>query len=258
MRFVFLFLFFGFVGFLNATHYYTRSGEFAGAYDHFNPNIALIDHDFASGKDTIIEFPISAREFHIVAKIVRLESLRGDADEVLYIAHTVNNRAKQLGTTMYALLMTGFSSVKSYHKTELSPQDTSYGARNARAAVLDVLLGNPDPTHGATFWDGTDFLAWGLQSPNGTPQNKFEEYHCIEIPEDIYQAYLYNHVLRYNEQVVRYSRREYDFPAEVFVRTENWQDDCFAYKTGSRSPYRIEATATAGFTIFWKMYEYRE
>ena len=60
MRFVFSFLLFGFVGFLNATHYYTRSGEFAGAYDHFNPNIALIDHDFASGKDTIIEFPISA------------------------------------------------------------------------------------------------------------------------------------------------------------------------------------------------------
>ncbi|HEY8366215.1 MAG TPA: hypothetical protein VIL57_03615 [Bacteroidia bacterium] len=240
----------------NATHYYNREGEFVGAFDLMNPNVAFIDHDFNTGRDTIIEFDMTAREFHIIAKIIRLESLRGDADEVLYIAHTVNNRAKQLGTTMYNLLKSGYSSVKSYHKTELSPLDTSYGARNARAAVLDVLLGNPDPTMGATFWDGTDFLAWGLHSPNGTPQNKFEEYYCIEIPEHIYQAYLYNHLLRYKEQIVTYSRRTYEFPAEVFVRPENWKENCFEYNTGSRSPYRIEATATAGFTIFWKMYQY--
>lgn len=244
---------------LRATHYYNSSGEFVGAFDLMKSNVAFIDHDDRTGKDTIIEFAMSAREFHIIAKIVRLESLRGDADEVLYIAHTVNNRARILGTSMYALLMTGFSSVKSYHKTELSPEDTSYGARNSRLAVLDVLLGNPDPTLGATFWDGTDFLAWGLQSPNGTPQNKFEEYHCIEIPEEIYHKYLYNHILRYNDQVVRYSKRNYDFPAEVFLRPENWtQDDCFEYKTGSKSPYRIEATATAGFTIFWRMYERKD
>lgn len=240
-----------------ATHYYNRNGEFVGAFDLMNPNVAFIDHDYITGKDTIVEFAMSAREFHIIAKIVRLESLKGDADEVLYIAHTVNNRAKQLGTNMYDLLKSGYSSVKSYHKTELNPLDTSYGARNSRAAVLDVLLGNTDPTFGATFWDGTDFLAWGLQSPNGTPQNKFEEYYCIEIPEHIYQAYLYNHLLRYKEQIVTYSRRTYEFPAEVFVRPENWKENCFEYNTGSRSPYRIEATATAGFTIFWKMYEYK-
>ncbi len=31
----------------------------------------------------------------------------------------------------------------------------------ARAALIGVVLGNPGPTNGSRFWDGSDFLAWG-------------------------------------------------------------------------------------------------
>lgn len=247
-------LLFGTILQAGATSFFTRKGVFVGNYDTEKNNVAVIEHDYVLGRDSITEFAISPREFNTIARIVRLESLLGDPEEVLYIAHTANNRARELGISMYSLLMTSYSSVKSWHKTELNPLDTSLDACNTRAAVLDVLLGNPDPTHGATFWDGTDFLAWGLHSPNGTPQNKFEEYNCIEIPLEVFTSYLYNHQLRYRDQLVRYSRREYEFPAAVFTEGTNWNGNNFAFYTSSVSPYQIEATATAGYSIFWRKY----
>ncbi|MBL0910757.1 MAG: hypothetical protein IBJ09_00185 [Bacteroidia bacterium] len=239
---------------VSATSYFTPQGVFVGNYEPERANVAIITHDYVLGRDSITEFGMSAKHFNTIARIVRLESLLGDADEVLYIAHTANNRARELGISLYDLLMTSYSSVKSWHKTEMDPLDTSLSSCNARAALIDVLLGNPDPTQGATFWDGTDFLAWGLQSPNGTPQNKFEEYNCIEIPLTVFTAYLYNHQLRYRDQLVRYSRREYEFPAPVFTEGSNWNGSNFAFYTASTSPFQIEATATAGYSIFWKKY----
>lgn len=86
--------------------------------------------------------------------------------------------------------MSGYSSVPKPKKTPLSTSDNSTTAKAARAGVINVMSGGTDHTGGATLWDGTDFLAWGLNSPNGTPQNKFEEYHTITIPQNIYNDFL--------------------------------------------------------------------
>ncbi|MBK9327726.1 MAG: hypothetical protein IPM95_00135 [Sphingobacteriales bacterium] len=67
----------------------------------------------------------------------------------------------------------------------------------ARAGVIDVVNGGTDPTGGATFWDGTDFLAWGLNSPNGTPHNKFEEFSSIKIDLYHYISFAYKQLEKY-------------------------------------------------------------
>ncbi len=145
--------------------------------------------------------------------------------------------------------MTKYSSVK--NKSELKNTDISDSAKFARAAVLSILQGYSDSSGGATFWDGTDFLAWGLQSPNGTPQNKFEEYNQIEIPKNIYDNYLDNNRKKYGDNVT-YGKVAYNLPAKVFLNAKNWEDGSFIYKTGVVTKYKIVATAAAGLSIFWK------
>lgn len=61
--------------------------------------------------------------------------------------------------------MTNYSTVQNSEKTELPDTDQSVAANAAKAAVRNVVDGGVDPTGGARFWDGTDFLVWGLNSP---------------------------------------------------------------------------------------------
>lgn len=199
-----------------------------------------------------IDLKVTHSQFAVAANIIRWESLHGDKMEVLYLAHAANNRAKELGGDLHSLLLTGYSSVPTSLKKEMKKTDTLAASNNTRAGVIDVLLGNPDPTGGATFWDGTDFLAWGLKSPNGTPQNKFEEYKSIQIPMDIFYKYLNSHCDYYKRDYVKYRGKVFNYPAAVFEKTENWIGQNFIYNTGVNEPVGIMATATAGLTIFWK------
>jgi len=44
----------------------------------------------------------------------------------------------------------------------------------------------------STFWDGTDFLAWGNSETNPYKKlgsNKFDEYNFVEIPKSVYDQY---------------------------------------------------------------------
>lgn len=100
---------------------------------------------------------------------------------------------------MLKLLLSGYSSVsKANKKNGLSTSDNSNKANAVRAGVIDAIMNKADPTCGAQFWDGTDFLAWGLSSPDGTPQNKFEEYNTITISKSIYNDFLKSQQSKYS------------------------------------------------------------
>ncbi len=251
-----LFLFLS-VGLSYAGDYYDLNGRHLGI-DSLEDGKVYV----ATGIDTSKKGPdrftlhkdlnITHYQFKVAANIIRHESVDGNRLEVLYISHTVHNRAKEIGADIYSLLMTGYSSVPSSLKKEMKTSSIDDGSNNTRAAVIDVLLGRPDPTLGATFWDGTDFLAWGLRSPNGTPQNKFEEYKSIMIPMNVFYEYLHNHCNKYPRDYVKYRGKVFQYPAKVFLKTEHWVGDNFVYQTGYNQPYGIVATVTAGLTIFWK------
>jgi RHS repeat-associated protein len=196
---------------------------------------------------------INHNEFTIISNIVKQEGITNDANEYLFIAHASNNAAKSDDVSMYNKLMSGFSSVKKENKVPLADNNKSNSALFARAGTISVLSGAKDPTGGATLWDGTDFLAWGLKSPNGTPQNKFEEYKSINIPGKIFSEFTLSNLEKYSGGCVKYGKEHYDLPASVFTNPNNkTADGGFQYNTGAKKPTGLKATATAGRSIFWK------
>jgi RHS repeat-associated protein len=198
-------------------------------------------------------------QFATMANIIKQEALSSDPKEPLFIAFTSQNNANLNRISLYdRLLMGGFSSVKKAKKIPLSIKSHSISSNNARAALISVLRGDPDPTDGALFWDGQDYLAWGLQSPNGTPQNKFEEYNSHLIPSSLFQIYLQN-VLCKTNGCANYSKayeKKFDVPASVFTDSQNFNEDGdFDFNTSYDKPLGLKATAVAGQSIFWKTVE---
>lgn len=198
---------------------------------------------------------IKHKAFRECAKVVAHES--GTATiECVYIAFTANNYAKRVKKDLHALLMSSYSTMPKAEKTPL-PDKPSSGAENpkyglARKGLLQVFLGAKDPTNGATHWDGTDFLAWGLKSPYGKSHAKFREYKRITIAKSIYQSYLQGTLKEYPNSRVRYSGVYYNIPASVFTDKRNWTTGNFVYNTGSPVSQTLTATVTAGHTIFWR------
>ena len=206
-----------------------------------------------TGFENISQFTDNHKQFQIISNIVKHECVSNDVDEYLWVAHTANNAGNVSGKSMYSKLMSGYSSVGKADKTELSITNNSTAAKFARAGVIDVMSGGADPTDGATLWDGTDFLAWGLQSPNGTPHNKFEEYKSISISSDIFSSFLTSQLGKYTSGKVNYSGTNYELPADVFIDEVNWnKEGNFFFNTGEKQSYGLKATGTAGRSIFWK------
>jgi hypothetical protein len=240
--------------------YYNNNGTYLGS-DGINDDRTMTASGYQISKNKDgkeiktftdpVDLNISHQKFMTISNIIKKEGITKDPREYICIAHASNNRAKESKTNQYNLLLTGYSSVPKKEKISLSPTDNSTTSNLARAAEIDVLLGNPDPTCGASFWDGTDFLAWGLHSPDGTPQNKFEEYKYIIITTDIYEKYLGNNLSYYKSGNVKYYGKTYSIPADVF--TENSQYGCFIYETAvKKATYSIIATVAAGRSIFWR------
>ena len=236
--------------------YYNKDGSWAFT-DGINDNRVYVLNEMreADGSINLTPqlLPITHTEFTRSANIVRHEGGTDDPDEYLWIAHASNNEARAINTTLFNLLQTGFSSApRAVKNTGIATGDLSVRALGARAGVLDALGGGADPTGGARRWDGTDFLAWGLNGPWGS-HAKFREFASIHISGQIFSTYENAQTARWGNSVSYYGTR-YTIPAAVFTTAANWtQNRDFHYVTGARNQVRnLVATGARGQSIFWR------
>jgi RHS repeat-associated protein len=236
--------------------YYNRNGSWAYS-DGINDDRVYVLNETgeADGSVNLTPqlLPITHTEFTRSANIVRHEGTSNDVDEYFWIAYASNNEAIATNTTLYNLLQTGFSSAPaSVKNSRVATTDISFQANAARAGVLDALAGGADPTGGARRWDGTDFLAWGLNGPWGS-HAKFREFASIHISGQIFSTYENAQIAKWGNSVT-YSRTSYTIPAAVFTNAANWtQNRDFHYVTGARNQTRnLVATGAKGHTIFWR------
>jgi RHS repeat-associated protein len=196
---------------------------------------------------------ISHDDFAFVSGIVNEEGKQGVADreEDRWLAHAINNESTYTGRS----LRTTADRISSATVGNLP--DINYDSHNsARSGLINVLRGAADPTGGARRWDGTDFLAWGLNSPDGTPHNKFEEFKHIQIHSSIYNQYL-NANTSFWGNSVKYGGQSYSLPASVFTANSNWlqtpwnNQSIFFYNTGVTAGTKLFATGARGQSIFW-------
>jgi|GEM_PF-1961942 len=241
--------------------YYDKSGKWIMTDFEKDNKVYVIgsitnDADGTTRYDDVVDltekFGVTHSQFQIISQIVKKEGATDDTNEYLWIAHASNNRAAALSKTLFGLLMTSYSSVKKGEKTPLSIKDDSLRANAAHAGAIHVLTGGSDPSMGAQFWDGTDFLAWGRN------QNKFSEYDSILIREDVFNNYL----TAQGSNSTRYYGRTYALPAEVFDKNKNPQnwgnwtldnvpESGFKYRPDNNKRGILYATGTAGKSIFW-------
>jgi RHS repeat-associated protein len=190
-------------------------------------------------------------KFLIMANIIKQEGVSDDETEYLLIANTIEN-ASGSHSKMYDKLMSGFSSVQDDKKVPMKENAIDKRSMFAKSGLISALASKFDPTGGASLWDGTDFIAWGLNSPDGTPQNKFEEYSKITIPKGILSTYTKSNQSFYGSSV-KYGDKNFSLPAKVFQDKKNFdKNGNFVYYTGVKGKKEIIATATAGKSIFWK------
>ncbi|HEY3876339.1 MAG TPA: hypothetical protein VGM92_12760, partial [Candidatus Kapabacteria bacterium] len=186
------------------------------------------------------ELSVTNTEMAISAHVVKTES-SGDKTESLWIAHTANN-AKDDDAIDYRKKNTSlkdqltdpqYSTTPDFARTPLVPTDNSSAAKNARAAVFSVLLGDVDPTGGAVLWDGDDFMR------NGTNHAKFREYSSVSIGSDD----LWN-------IAVADRHRKIDLPTFFMpiVMSEK-----FLGNGNPKKNYSLESVGVHGRTIFWKL-----
>lgn len=209
-------------------------------------------------------------DFTYVCYVVMKECATLNLDEYKAVAFTSKNHSNALNQSWKSLMASGYSSVK--NKINLLDSNKTAEANLSRRAVIYVLEESEDITDGAEFWDGTDFIAWGLETtPQGVKKHaKFRQYKFIEIPSNIYNAYKskYASSIRYGENghtrdmahnpAETHTHKDekiyYKIPAEVFKNNLTSKGD-FQYDTDVSTTYGLTATLSAGESIFWKLSE---
>ncbi|WP_129714455.1 DUF4280 domain-containing protein [Pedobacter sp. SYP-B3415] len=201
-------------------HYYLASGHFIGkiAHDDYTgepEDVYICKQLKDAGANSLIDKidvpgsillkdegeALRHEDFCFIAYVLAHEAGGPDAMELKCLAFASHNEAlnrRMEKNRWKRLLNTGYSSVRP--KGKLLPSSVREIALLTRQAIFAVLTGATDPTSGATFWDGTDFLAHGNseQKPdNKIGSNKFDEYKFIEIPLEIYLNYLNANGKRY-------------------------------------------------------------
>ncbi|PST81715.1 hypothetical protein C7T94_17735 [Pedobacter yulinensis] len=137
--------------------------------------------------------PFRHADFSFIAYVIAHEAGGADFLELSCLAFASHNEAmkrKLKANRWKTLLNTGYSSVMPKGRVPAMSTRTLHVL--SRKAIFRVLTGKDDPTSGATFWDGTDFLAHGnseLKPNNKIGSNKFDEYKFIEIPGNVYRHY---------------------------------------------------------------------
>lgn len=242
----------------NGYYYNKTSGIFEGEVKDGVGDTERVFACTGKGKDDYENtqlLPTTHSEFRISANIVRHETKTAGL-ECICIAFTAKNRARREKKSIYKLLMSGYSSVPQNEKKEMSLNVKDKVSLDSRKGVILALLNEKDPTNGAEFWDGTDFLAWGLKNPSGKSHAKFRQYTKIIISKPLFEKYVSEQKKTYTSGKVRYNGNYYPIPAAVFTDPKNWDNEKFVYITGVKKPPsegQLEATVVAGHTIFWRV-----
>lgn len=213
------------------------------------------------------------RQFNIAAHIVDQES-GGDATESLWIAHTANNAVsdrdvnwgKDRNKTLFEQLNDrNYSTTPDAAHDPYDKNQHSASRNSARAAIIDALVSSVDPTGGCVLWDGTDFLAWGLEGPadkNGhrRAHAKFREYKTISIDQKTFDRYCEGQFKKYPKGFTTYlnqntrKRERFNIPASVFRNPNNWGSNGFSYSysKAAKRAFSLRAQNAFGGTVFWK------
>ncbi len=176
-------------------------------------------------------------ELVVAANVVKHES-SGNKTESLWIAHAANNAKdnnsidwrRQNSTLTQQLTDQEYSTTPASARTPLADGDNSSSAKNARAAIIDVASGKPDPTGGSVLWDGSDFHR------KGSSHNKFKEYSNVSISAGDLQTY---------------SSAQKGKPASIFQNSINTGA---SFTSKGRGRYNsLHSTGAYGKSIFWKL-----
>lgn len=271
-------------------YFYNYNGTYEGrviGQSNGNENDVYACDGKGTGKDTFVnakKLKIIYSGFGRVCNIVKHEGLSNEENEYLYIAHANYNEVKYKGTTMLARLMTGYSCVEiDDKKTALPDSAVDILRKYSRRGVIDALLRDVDalkfdPTNGARFWDGVDFLAWGIDtelkadSNKKTGHNKFDEYDYVKIKKNLFDKFVAKIKQKYpngapygslhntksdkgshiHKKTSRGMRAIYIIPSGDFNKKEYWTTGDFYYKNKTKLATGIIATQVAGYSIFWK------
>ena len=181
--------------------FYDISGEFLGLDNQFDNKVFLINKstyneiissktpDYSALRDQSELLNINHTEFQNNCHLILHEgSGASTATTLLWLAHTINNalndkRYNRGKSTFNQLFRSGYSSALGDVKKKLLPtRDNSYLAKASRYGMIDVLLGHPDPTNNAYFWDGLDFISDFGGKVSVLQHPKFKQYESILIP----------------------------------------------------------------------------
>ncbi len=249
-----------------AGDYYSKSGEHLGN-DGIDDNKGYVankedvkfksDGKIVDSEKTSKEvFTDNHKEFQNTASLLKHESGEsGTQSSVKWMAHTLNNALGNKSVnyknakSLNSLIKTGFSSAPKSEKSKLlSTKDNSSHANWARAGLIDVMLGNSDPTGGALLWDGIDFLKKGLNHP------KLNQYDYVTIANNVLERFV-SDANRLHPLINPNWTLDKVFTSSNAKR-EGWcygQTHWTAVGDKTRT-FSLKATGSGGATIFWKIY----
>lgn len=220
----------------NGFYYHIDTGAFIGKVDNGTGDKDAVFACKGKNKDGSFVSPqkisLNHKEFRICATIIAKES--GTAtDECIYLAFTANNWAKRTKKSVYSLLMSGYSSVAKEQKVPLPDTSSDKQGILARKGLLQSQLGLKDPTGGATHWDGTDFLAWGLKNPQNKEHPKFKQYKKITIKKSLYEYYLKETIKKHPSKQAKYSGKLFFHSCRNILRPKELgnREFCIQYQS---------------------------
>jgi len=249
--------------------YYNSAGQYLGSANESKNEVFLADglnednyiNEKTNKKETTYwavnaqKLDISHSDFKFCAGVLKLEGTSKSVDEMSAIAWTTRNSAGSI-SKMRAKLNSSYSRAPKKFKKELNPKDNSSIARNARAGMIFCLTEN-DITDNAVYWDGEDFLAWGKDRPARAGGGEFPKLvEGVVMSLDIYEEYRDAILEKYSSGKISYMKNYgvvCEIPNRVFLDSNNWKENgtVFKYRTNGKNP-KLEATFTAGRSIFWK------
>jgi RHS repeat-associated protein len=223
--------------------YYGSDGTYKGSDKKKDGNVYVADAVKKNNKGVVVsstnakKLSLNHNKFTSAAHVVKAES-SGDKEESNWIANSANNAKdnkaidyKNQNSDVYDQLTDPqYSTTPASAKTPLSDDDNSSDAKNARAAIINVLTGKKDPTGGADSWDGSDFLK------RGSTQRKFKDFTCISISAQNLSDYV--------------SANPCIIPQATFAPALS--SGTSYQESGSGKYHSIRSTGVKGKSIFWK------